>query len=74
MVLQLLLLHPYLSNITIDTTIVTQQCDEHNQHSISINKLVFISTDNELCFGYHKVMEILLYQDHFDVSIELCNS
>ena len=81
-----LLQHSHLNNITINTTMLTQQCGakffllfvnrehEHNHHSISINKLVFISIHSEFCFGYHKVMEILLYQYHFDVSIELCNS
>ena len=84
-----LLLHSYLNNITIDTTVMRpsmQMCGtrfflffadkeyEHNHHSISINKLVFISIHREVCYGYHKVMEILLHQGHFDVNIKLCNS
>ena len=82
-----LLLHSYLNNITIDTTMVSiQKCGarffllfadreyRHNHDSISINKLVFIGIYSELCYGNHKVMEILLYQSYFDVNIELCNS
>ena len=84
-----LLLHSYLNNITIDTTMVKlsmQMCGtkffllfmdreyEYHHDSISINKLIFISIYREFCFGYNNVMEILLYQSHFDVNIELCNS
>ena len=62
-----LLLHSYLNNITIDTTMVTQQCGtrflllivdkgyEHNHDSISINKLVFASIYSIICFGYTSV-------------------
>ena len=84
-----LLLHSYLSNITIDTTMVKaslQKCGsrffllfvdreyEHNHDSISINKLKFINMYSEFCFGYHKLMDILLYQGGFDMNIELYNS
>ena len=81
-----LLLHSYLNNITVDMAMVNpslQKCGvrfflffvdreyKHNHDSISINK---ISIHGEFCYGYHKVMEILLYQDHFDMNIELYNS
>ena len=76
-------------NTTINTTITEQsmrKCGarfflhfvdieyEHSQDSMSINKLVFISMYRQSCYGYHQVMEILLYQYHYDMSIELCNS
>ena len=84
-----LLLHSYLNNITIDMTMVKlsmQKCGtrfflifknrkyEHSQDSMSINKLVFIGMYSQFCHGYHQVMEILLYQYHYDMNIELCNS
>ena len=47
---------------------------KHNHDCISINKLVFISIYGEFCYGYHKVMEVILYQHYFDVKIDLCNS
>ena len=81
-----LLLHSYLNNITIYTAMLIQKCGPrffllfvnteygHNHHSISMNKLMFISRYSEICHGYHKVMEIRLYQYHFAVNIKLCNS
>ena len=81
-----LLLHSYLNNITIDTTMVMKKCGirffllfldreyEYNHDFISINKLVFISIYSQFCYGHHQEMAIHLYQNQFDVNIELCNS
>ena len=85
-----LFLNSYLNNITIDLTIVkptAYMCspkfsltlddgytDYNLKHdSISINQ-VFISGYSEICYEYHKAMQIHLHQSDYGMDVELCNS
>ena len=83
-----LFLNSSLNYITIDMTIVIasiQMCSpkfllayldtkhDQNYDSVSINNIV-ISGYNEICDEYHEAMEILLYQGHYSMNVELHNS
>ena len=80
-----LFLKSYLNNITIDMIMETPtsyMCSPkfflmfsdkqyfHSYDSISINK-IFISGSSEICYEYHEVMDIWIYNN---INVELCNS
>ena len=84
-----LFLNSYLSNITINTSIVkptVQRCSpkfsltfvntdySHYDHdSISINN-IYISGYTEICYGNYRVMELHLYQNSYGMKMELYDS
>ena len=48
---------------------------EHDcDHDYVLINVVFISGYTEICYGYHKAMEIDLYQSQYSVNVELSNS
>ena len=83
-----LFLNSSLNYINIDMTIVIasiQMCSpkfllafldtEYNQNHdfVSINSIV-ISGYSEICYEYNEAMEILMYQGHYGMNVELSNS
>ena len=83
-----LFLNSSLNYINIDMTIAIasiQMCSpklllaffdtEHDQNhdSVSLNN-IFISGYNEVCYEYNEAMEIVLYQGHYGMNVELSNS
>ena len=83
-----LLINCYLNNITIDMSTVKPDAyicspkfsliytdTEHDcDHDYVLINEVFISGYTEICYGYHKAMEINLYQNQYDMNVELSNS
>ena len=82
-----LFLNSYLNNFTIDMTTVRpsiQMCSpkffvvflnakNDHDHDLFIKK-IFINGYNEICYRYRTAMNLHLYQSHYNMKVELCNS
>ena len=83
-----LFLNSYINNVIINMTIekpAVQMCSpkffvlfvntkyDHDHNLLSIKK-IFIKGYNEICYKYRTAMAFRLYQNHYGMKVELCNS